>query len=207
MEEEINTEQRIKEAARRVFVRKGLKGARMQEIADEANINKAMLHYYYRSKEKLFKNIFEEVIEEFAPKIISILGEDKPLEKKIETFVDHYLNLLTANPFLPLFFFSELRNHPDYLIEKIGIKRTGVLKRLSKQLEEEAKAGNIRSITTIHFVVNLMSMSIFPFIAQPMLQGVFDMNNEGFGKFIDERKKIIPEFIMSAITINDTKSP
>ncbi len=203
MEHTLPTEQRIKEAAKKVFINKGLAGARMQEIADEAQINKAMLHYYYRSKQQLFKNIFEEVIAEFAPGIMAILGEDLPLEEKINKFVDQYLNMLAANPFLPLFLFSELRNQPQEIIEKIGIKRGGALARLEKQLEQEAKKGKIRSISPMHFLANLMSLSVFPFLAQPMLQEVFGLQKQEFDSFIEERKTVIPEFIMSAISINN----
>ena len=203
MENTLPTEQRIKEAAKKVFIKKGLAGARMQEIADEAQINKAMLHYYYRSKQQLFKNIFEEVITEFAPGIMAILGEDLPLEQKINKFVDQYMNMLVANPFLPLFLFSELRNQPQEIIEKIGIKRGGALARLEKQLVQEAKKGNIRFISPLHFLANLMSLSVFPFLAQPMLQEVFGLQKQEFDFFIEERKTVIPEFIISAIKINN----
>lgn len=195
-----STEERIKEAARKVFIRKGLAGARMQEIADEARINKAMLHYYYRSKKHLFRNILDEVMTEFAPRIIGILGQDLPLKEKIDSFVSHYLGMLSANPFIPLFVFTELRDQPQEIIEKLGIKRSGVLKRLEKQLNREAAAGRIKPITSLHFLTNLISLSIFPFLAQPLLQGIFAMDQQQFEDFIEERKSTIGEFFMAAIT-------
>ncbi len=201
MHEALTTEQRIKEAARKVFIRKGLAGARMQEIADEANINKAMLHYYYRNKEQLFKNIFEEVVGEFGPKIMGVLGSDLPLKEKISAFVTQYLGMLNANPFIPLFLFSELRNQPEEVIEKVGIRSSGMLDQLDKQLKREAKAGRIKPVSTAQFIVNLISLSVFPFLAQPLVQGIFAMDEKQFNQFIEERKTVIPEFIMSAITI------
>lgn len=199
MEKNISTEERIKNAAKKIFINKGLAGARMQEIADEANINKAMLHYYYRSKDLLFQRIFDEVIGEFAPKIVSILGGESPLETKIKDFVHHYLEMLSRNPFMPLFLISELRNQPEHVIEKVGIVRSGALSRLGEQLEMETKAGTIRPITPAHFMANLISLSIFPFLGQPMLQSMFGMSDSDFALFIEERKKLIPEFVMSSL--------
>ena len=173
MRDTLTTEQRIKEAARKVFIRKGLAGARMQEIADEANINKAMLHYYYRSKEQLFKNIFEEVVGEFGPKIMGILGKDLPLKEKISAFVTQYLGMLNANPFIPLFLFSELRNQPEEVIEKVGIRSSGMLDQLDKQLKREAKAGRIKPVSTTQFIVNLISLSVFPFFGPTPSAGNF----------------------------------
>ncbi|GJM30011.1 MAG: hypothetical protein DHS20C17_26460 [Cyclobacteriaceae bacterium] len=201
MSRALTTEQRIKEAAKKVFISKGLAGARMQEIADEAQINKAMLHYYYRNKQQLFKNIFDEVIAEFAPKIMAILGEELSLEEKVNKFVGHYLDLLRANPFIPLFLFSELRNQPHEVVEKVGIKRGGVLKRLEKQLKKEAQAGRIKPITPIEFIANLVSLTVFPFLAQPMLGEIFGLKDKEFEGFIEQRKVTIPEFIMSAINL------
>ncbi|MDH3709183.1 MAG: TetR/AcrR family transcriptional regulator [Cyclobacteriaceae bacterium] len=199
MEPNSTTENRIKEAARKIFIKKGLAGARMQEIADEAKINKAMLHYYYRNKEQLFKKIFEEVAAEFVPKIFSILGEDRPLEVKVQDFVSHYLDMLTRNPFLPLFVLSELRSQPEFFENAVGIKRSGILEKLAVQLKAEAKAGHIKPISPANFMANLMSLSIFPFLAQPMLQLIFSMNTQEFKNFIEERKQLIPQFIMSSL--------
>ncbi len=199
MESNSTTENRIKEAARKIFIKKGLAGARMQEIADEAKINKAMLHYYYRNKEQLFKKIFEEVAAEFVPNIFSILGEDRPLEVKVQDFVSHYLDMLTRNPFLPLFLLSELRSQPEFFENAVGIKRSGILEKLAVQLKAEAKAGHIKPISPANFMANLMSLSIFPFLAQPMLQLIFSMNTQEFKNFIEERKQLIPQFIMSSL--------
>ncbi len=199
MERDLSTEERIKEAAKQVFIIKGLAGARMQEIADAANINKAMLHYYFRSKDQLFKKIFDEVIGEFAPKILSILGEKRPLEVKVKDFVHQYLDMLSKNPFIPLFLISELRDQPEHVIEKVGIKRSGALDHLDQQLKTEAQAGNIRSIAPAHFMANLISLSIFPFLAKPILQSMFQMSDEDFSSFIEERKVLIPQLIMSSL--------
>src|SRR5205809_3897614 len=97
------TEQRILTAAKKIFLAKGLDGARMQDIADEAGINKAMLHYYFRSKDKLFETIFEEVAIHFLPRITEIFESDKSLFKKIEAFCEVYIEQVKQMPYLPFF--------------------------------------------------------------------------------------------------------
>jgi len=200
MQKDLNTEQKIKKAAKAVFIQKGLSGARMQEIADAAGINKALLHYYYRSKDKLFQTVFDEVVKEFIPRVLDILGSDLPLEQKITAFIDNYLKTLLDNPLVPLFVISELRRRPHEIIDIVGVKRSDSLKNLDQQLKQEVAKGNIKPISIEHFMVNLISMSVFPFIAQPMVQGVFDMDDQRFRQFIEERKKVVPQFILSAIS-------
>jgi len=198
MKTDINTEVRIKEAAKIVFIRNGMAGARMQEIADEAGINKAMLHYYYRSKEKLFQTIFKEILDDFVPNILEILGSDLSLSEKVKQFVNHYIDAIVTNPSLPLFIFNEMRNHPHQMVL---VDYSGALKKLDYQLKKEANQGNILLISASQFMANLISMTLFPFLAQPMIMGIFGMDQETFYKFIKQRKTLIPHFIMRAINI------
>ena len=96
-----NTEEKILNAAQRVFVEKGMDGARMQEIANEAGINKALLHYYFRTKQKLFEAIFKKVFKSILPNIMEMVHSDLPIEKKLEIFIEKYIELLLKNPFVP----------------------------------------------------------------------------------------------------------
>lgn len=200
MAKDLKAEEKIKQAAREIFVKKGLAGARMQEIADEAGINKAMLHYYYRSKEKLFEAIFTELIEEFAPRMISAMGSDRPLKEKIEMYVNEVITALKAHPELPIFIFNELRNNPSGTLKKIGIIESGALEKITKQLQEEAEAGNIQPIPVQEFMINMASMCIFPFLAKPMFQGLFGATDEMFEFYMEMRKNTIPEYVMNAIS-------
>src|SRR6478672_10927133 len=101
-------EARILTAARKVFIAKGMAGARMQDIADEAGINKALLHYYFRSKEKLFEQIFKELSFQFLPRVNAIFESDKPLFEKIEMFCCEYISKMIENPFIQLFIVNEM---------------------------------------------------------------------------------------------------
>jgi len=108
-----DTEERILESAEDVFTNKGLSGARMQEIADKAKINKSLLHYYYRSKEKLFRAVFKKAFVKLAPKSILILTSDIPLFEKIEKFSSAYIDIIIKNPSIPLFVLRELNRNPE----------------------------------------------------------------------------------------------
>lgn len=200
MEKNLNTEGKIQQAASKIFIEKGFAGARMQEIANAAGINKAMLHYYYRSKEKLFQSIFMEVIKEFTPKMIGVLNSDLPLKEKIERYVEEFIDMLKKDPSLPLFIFNEMKNNAQKFIETIGIVKSGALDKLNTQLIEEKRAGNIRFISVHEFMINLVSLCVFPFLAKPMFQGIFNADDDEFYKFMEMRKKSIPVFMMAAIS-------
>src|SRR4029078_3015094 len=121
---EQNTEEKILSAAKKVFLKEGMAGARMQDIADEAGINKAMLHYYFRSKEKLFETIFKELSIEFLPRVNAIFESDLSLFEKIEVFCSEYISRMMENPFIPLFIVNEINKQPEIFLKKMwGGKR------------------------------------------------------------------------------------
>lgn len=194
------TEQVILAAAKKVFVKKGMAGARMQDIADEAGINKALLHYYFRNKEKLFEVIFLEAAEKLFPKINAIFEADRPLFEKIENFCDEYISIVMDNPYLPLFVLNEINQDPEYFFKKVwaGKAKPNPVKFLD-QMEKEVKKGTIKKINPLHLLMNLLSMTIFPFIAKPMFQKNLGMGEAQFRIAMEERKKEIPRFIIDSI--------
>ena len=188
-QKDTNTEQRILEAAKKVFVRKGMAGARMQDIADEAGINKALLHYYFRNKEKLFEMIFTEAASKLFPRINQLFTAELPLFEKIERFCHEYIDIVKSNPYLPLFVLQkfwkgEHKPNPTHLLNQIA---------------EEVQRGTIRPIHPVNLLINLVSMTIFPFMAKPMLEANLGISADQFNDFIEQRKKEIPAFIISAL--------
>jgi AcrR family transcriptional regulator len=195
-----NTEQRILEAAKQVFVRKGMAGARMQDIADEAGINKALLHYYFRNKEKLFEMIFMEAASKLFPRINQLFTAELPLFEKIERFCHEYIDIVKGNPYLPLFVLNEINQNPEQFLKKFwkGEHKPNPTFLLN-QIAEEVRKGNIRPIHPANLMINLVSMTIFPFMAKPMLEANLGITDEQFNAFIEQRKKEIPAFIISAL--------
>ena len=194
-----NTEQLILEAAKVVFIKKGMEGARMQEIADEAGINKALLHYYFRSKDKLFTAVFKESFFKLFPNIVDLLKSDITLFDKIRLFVENYIDIINANPLLPSFVIHELSRNPDTVVQMI--KSSGVNPiYFVNQVQEEIEKGSIEVVQPLHLIVNMLAMCIFPFITKPILQEViFDQDQQQFDIFIQERKKEVSDFIINSI--------
>src|SRR6478736_3079748 len=189
----LSTEEKIKEAARKVFMRKGFSATRTRDIAEEAGINLALLNYYFRSKEKLFNIIMQETLSGFVKSIVVIFNDETTtLEKKIERIPSAYIDLLILEPQLPLFIMSELRRNPDHLLKMTNVKNVIVNSAFARQYQQSVKAGKIAPVNFLHFIMNLLGLTIFPFIASPMIHAVGDLKEAQFNKLMTERKEMIP---------------
>lgn len=197
-----NTEDKIVEAAKDVFVRKGMDGARMQEIADEAGINKALLHYYFRSKEKLFDAIFERIIGIAFPKIGQILFSDADFKIKVEQAVDTYLDLLMKHPYLPAFILKEVNRDASLLfklIRKLGFDPKPILKMVSDAMDR----GEIIRMKPEHLIINVVSLCVFPFAVRPIIGYVaFGEDKKATDAFFEERKQVVKGFVLRAIAVS-----
>lgn len=195
-----STEEIIKEAAKKVFIRKGYAGARMADIAEEAGMNKALLHYYYRSKEKLFHIIFFEVIDVLLPKLKATIITGQSIEEKVTAFVSTYIDAIRANPYVPMFILHELSQEPERFVEIM--KQRHVFPEIAQfimGLMEEMEKGKIQSFHPLHFLMNMVSMCAFPFVAKPLLQAVSGMDEKSWDQLMDERKAEVSRFILSAL--------
>jgi len=201
MEIPVNTEERIRLAAQHVFQKKGLSGARMQDIADEAGINKAMLHYYFRSKEKLFDLVFLESFQKIFPKINSILTSEDNLFQKIEHFVFEYITVINQNPHLPLFVVNELAKNPELFLQKLFSTNEGAPKvdKLIKQIEEEINKGTILPIKPVNLFLNIISLCVFPYVGKPLVQIILNMDDEQYKGLLEQRKQEVLGFVLNAI--------
>jgi AcrR family transcriptional regulator len=196
-----STEEKILEAAKTVFVAKGMDGARMQEIADEAGINKALLHYYFQSKERLFEAIFTQVVEMAFPKITRALKSDAGIVPKIEAAIDTYLDFLIRHPFIPGFVMHELNRDPSGLFKlvlKFGLNPQFIL----DELQEAMDRGEIIRMDPRHLAINVVSMCVFPFAAKPLMNFVlFKDDPKALDAFYAERSTVIKQFVINAIVI------
>lgn len=200
MVKEKSTEEKILEAAKKVFVTRGMAGARMQDIADEAGINKALLHYYFRNKEKLFEVIFMQSAQKLFPKINSIFESDAPLFEKIENFCEEYITIISENPYLPMFVLNEVSKNPETFLQTFWNQQSSPRpNKFLEQVEKEIKKGTIKKISPLHLLINLISMSIFPFVGKPMIQYAMGLDELQFKNIMEQRKKEIPKFIIDSI--------
>jgi AcrR family transcriptional regulator len=194
-----STEQKILESAKQVFMEKGIDGARMQDIADKAGINKALLHYYFRSKEKLFEMIFMEEARKFMPKVTSIMMSELTLFEKVEKFVGEYIDTLLQNPLLPIFILNEINRNPKEAIKKIFGNQRPPIDKVDELIAKMVKKGEIKPIKGIELMINMVSMCIFPFLARPMVQWVAKATDEEFVKLMEMRKKTVVKFVIDSI--------
>ncbi len=194
-----NAQDRIMNAAREVFLRDGFKGARMQEIADLAGINKAMLHYYFRSKEKIFSAVFESVTRDFFAGMISSMAVDMPLEERLVQYSAKYIDFIKANPFVPAFIIHELNEGTDVVKKIFQNTMPKAVGALLGALDSSLKEKSANTISARQLITNFISMAIFPIVAKPMLMINLGMSEEEYDEFIEERKKVIPKFIMAAL--------
>jgi TetR/AcrR family transcriptional regulator len=202
-----DAEQRILEAAHRVFLRHGSAGARTQEIADEAGVNKALLHYYFRTKERLAAAVFHRAAAKLMPPVIATLASDATLEDKVRRVVEIELDVLLRHPYLPGYIISELTHNParakQFLAALSGVPLeeivSGPLEIVGRQIRAAARAGHIRAIAPDEFILNLLSLCIFPFAARPMVQTVLHLDDEGFTRLIARRRRELPTFFLEAL--------
>jgi TetR/AcrR family transcriptional regulator len=205
--QDADTEQRILDAAHAVFVRRGTAGARMQEIADEAGVNKALLHYYFRSKSRLADAVFRRVATGIFARLHEAAGSDAELEDKVRRIIAIYLDQLAKTPYVPGYVIGELNQHPDRARQFIEVTRpahdTGevpaFLTKLGAQMQARVRAGTMRPIPPRQFLANLASLCVFPFAARPLLCAALGLDDRGFKAFIDERKAGLADFFLSGL--------
>lgn len=194
---DLSTEEKIKDAAKKVFVEKGFGSTTTRDIAEYANTNIALVNYYFRSKEKLFEEIFRECFADTFVPVARILNDNLPLEAKIYKFVDHMTELLKSDPLLPMFVFSEMRSENSKMCAIATEMHQMEGNAFQLQLEEEAAKGNIRKTDFRQIEISLMAMVIFPFLSMNLIKMKNNLTTAEFYRFMDERKKAIPEMILT----------
>ena len=199
-----DTKDKILDAAQKVFAETGLNGARMQKIADLAGVNKAMLHYYFKSKKYLFRKVFEVVAPMMFPKVLGIIKEDVNLEEKIRILVNNYIEFLTKNPEIPLLIIGELHRHPDEFSESfmkaIDSLDFDPVKILQDDIDKGVEEGRYRAFDARELLVNILSLCILPIGGRKVIEKfIFSDNQEQYDQFLESRKFTVAEFIINAI--------
>lgn len=197
-----SVEENILDAARKVFARSGYEGARMQEIADEAGVNKALLHYYFRSKDNLFDAIFSDAFKSFWPNLAPILLDEKSSMKDIIWHaVNGYMDILTKLPYLPVLIVGELNRSPEN-IEKLfnlaGIQHEFIVEVIKKSIVK----GEMYPTNPQDLILNVLGMIISPFLTRPLLNRLFSSAEVSFEQFLNERRESLFQFICRAVLVN-----
>jgi AcrR family transcriptional regulator len=200
----MTTEEQILQAAAKVFTEKGFAAARMDEIAKEAGINRALLHYYFRSKDKMFEIIFEDKFNKFFSGVFGIFTSEMSIFEKIENIVEFELDILTQHPEIPIFVLNEINVNPQRMLirmHKAGGPISGAVKKLDEQILKEHEQGNIKLISGLSLVIAIISLCVFPFVAKNVIMGVGNMDKEGFREFALSRKQDIIGILQNGIKL------
>jgi TetR/AcrR family transcriptional regulator len=158
-----------------------------------------LLHYYFRSKDKLFEHIFLEVASSMLPRIFTIFQSDDPLFVKIERFCDTYISQEIKTPYVPIFILNEVNRQPQAFLKKVLGNTRPPVEKLLQQIEQEKEAGIIKPIDPMQLLLNTLSLCIFPFLASPMIQLITGMEAKNFRALMEERKKLVPQLIIESI--------
>jgi AcrR family transcriptional regulator len=197
---ERETRERILDAAHAVFLRKGTANSRTQEIADEAGVNKALVHYYFGTKAALADAIFERALGTLAPLMFGILAdENRTIEQKVRDIVREQIDFHSAHPYLAGYMVSEMHAEPARMAALMTRRGSPPRDVLRRQIREAVKAGTMRSISAEQFIVNLMGLLVFPFALRPGLSAMLGIEPSGWAAFIEERKRLLPAFILAGL--------
>jgi TetR/AcrR family transcriptional regulator len=195
----MTTEEKIFNAARIVFQKKGFAGARMQEIADEAGINKSMLHYCFKNKQLLFEAVLMNAFSQLAPQINEIFNSDETVFEKIRKFTNSYISFVLINPYLPPFVIQEMNNNPEFVMTILNHKNRPNPTPLLTQIEKEIADGIIKPIHPKQLLLDIFSMTVFPFAAKMMVRGIIQLSETEFNEMMEKRKTSIAETIINSI--------
>lgn len=195
------TEKTILEVARRTFVQRGFAAARMQEIADEAGTNKAMLHYYFRSKEKLYQEVIRYTLDTILPRFARALQAQGTVMERLEVIITEHIGTLRDNPDIPFFILSELSQKRESFLSEIEkrVSHFSNIQQFLAQIMQEMQEGKIRQIPPVQLLLNVMGMCVFPFLAKPIFCNVIKLPEENFDAIMAERKDFVIEFVRNAL--------
>jgi AcrR family transcriptional regulator len=194
------TEDKIFTAATDVFEERGMDGARMQDIADRAGINKALLHYYFRTKDLLFEAVFQKLAGKMLSRFSPILEDGRSLEDKIRFFFREHIGFLQENPRLPAFLINEINRNPQRIrkiVKKLDLEK--IWETLERQHSKEFEEYKITRESLPQIMTTIAAISVFPFAAKGLLEGLFDHMNIDFKSYSEERKEFAAEFVINAL--------
>jgi len=199
------TEEKIIASAEKLFYQKGKSGTSMQDIADDAGINRTLLNYYYRSKDQLFEAVFRKALGSFVPSLAAMLQSDVSFEEYLPAMIETIIDVMIENPQIPIFILQELSSNPErmpQIIKEMGVDPSMVIKKMAKG----EQVPRVMGMDPRQVILNLMSLCIFPFAARPVVTDIlYDGDNDAYIDAMKERKKLIPQIVQQIMMQNPSK--
>lgn len=182
------TEELIKNTAKRLFFAEGKFNATTQEIADAAGVNRTLINYYFRSRDKLFDLVFRDAQDYEQKRTESIIFSELPFKAKIEEFIDESFIVAKEYPYMELYMVTQF-NQGCYFKDEEGMDR--MLKKFYEEFEVAMEEGLILKMEPIQFILNMISLISFPVAMRPLFQKSMRLTDEDYERILSERKKII----------------
>jgi AcrR family transcriptional regulator len=194
-------QQRIVKSARKLFIKRGFKGTTVRDIANDSNTNVAMVNYYFRSKNKLFETVLGEALSILMKKIFSILDSDLPFFDLVREWIYSYYDTLMEYPDLPNFVLNELAHNPDMLKKNMHFRQLHqCYNYLTRRIREEEEKGTIRPVPFNDFLINIISLSVFPFAGKPVLIRFLGISESKYIEAMAKHREYVADFIIHAIS-------
>lgn len=196
------TEEKIIASAEKLFYQKGKAGTSMQDIADDAGINRTLLNYYFRSKDQLFEAVFRKALGTFVPDLASMLNADKTFREYVPDLVEKIIDTMLENPQIPIFVLQELSSNPHrmpQIVKEMGIDPAKTVKKIQSEGADSPLAG----MDPRQIIMNLISLCIFPFAAKPVILDIlFNGDSEAYIAAMKERKVLLPNIMKQIMSQN-----
>ncbi|MCP4313924.1 MAG: TetR/AcrR family transcriptional regulator [Bacteroidetes bacterium] len=200
------TEEKIIISAEKLFYQKGKAGTSMQDIADDAGINRTLLNYYFRSKDQLFEAVFRKALGSFVPTLAALLHSDISFEEYVPKMIHMIIDNMLANPQIPIFILQELSSNPErmpQIIKEMGIDPILAYEKMYEKMEAMPDRGKELHSDFSQMIMNLISLCIFPFAARPVITGIlFNGDDDAFIAAMNERKKVLPQMFQNLMSKN-----
>jgi len=196
----IEVKDRIMQVASEMFIRNGYDGTSVRDIATAADTNVAMVNYYYGSKYNLFEIIFEKALSVLMRRVADVLNSDKPFFEVVAMWIGSYYETLLEYPQIPVFILNEINQNPERLTERVRkYQPYDIFLKISSRIDEEVQKGTIRETSTIDFMLNVLSMCIFPFMFGTMATRVAGRTSEEYQEVLENHKAHVIDFVINAI--------
>jgi TetR/AcrR family transcriptional regulator len=197
------TEEKIIASAEKLFYQKGKAGTSMQDIADDAGINRTLLNYYFRSKDQLFEAVFRKAMGSFVPDLAVMINAHNAFEEYVPAMVEKIIDTMLENPHIPNFILQELSSNPErmpQIIKEMGVDPEKITEKMGGGIGLSLSGMDPRQV-----IMNLMSLMIFPFAAKPVVLDIlYKGDNEAYVEAMQDRKIIIPKIIKQILSQNQS---
>lgn len=191
---------KILDAARELFIANGYTGTSIRDIAALSGANVAHIKYYYDSKANLFGIIFDEAFEILVRRLYNNFNSDAPFLEIVEKWIDIYYDILPENPQIPIFILNEINHNPEALVQKIIAKNPhGIFNKFFKKMEDEITLGRIKNIPVVDFAMNVLSLSVFPFMLKSIALRLTGKTDEEYTQLLKDHKKYVLDFVLNGL--------